>query len=410
MGERNPGLAAAVSALNAAGSLLNKTGYRPVSLDPDKLMEAARRRAGAGDFGDWDFQPSLQRLMAAYEAEAHLTMLGRITVRELIVSLLTNLLHMEAQRTRHPAIGDGQLAATLFIAGLPRTGTTLLHGLLAADPASRTPQTWEVMYPAQDHQASDDQLMDRCDGRLRWANRLAPGFKKIHPIAAVLPQECIAITAQVFQSIQFHTTHNVASYQDWLEQQDQALAYRFHRRLLQHLQFRRPVARWVLKAPGHLFALPGLLDEYPQARIVQTHRDPLRVMASMASLATVLRAAFSDRVDPRAIAEDWAERWGRALDHFLKARDQANPGQFLDVRYEDIEQKPMAVVEKIYDFCGWPLSDTARQRMDAFLAANPKNKHGVHRYSLSEYGLSRERELARFENYCDRFSIRTAEG
>ena len=148
--------------------------------------------------------------------------------------------------------------------------------------------------------------------RLAWANRLAPQFRKIHPIAHDLPQECIAITAQVFMSIQFHTTHDVPSYEDWFERESQQLAYAFHRRLLQHLQARQPGKRWVLKAPGHLLALDALLAQYPDARIIQTHRDPLRVMASMASHATVLRQAFSDRARPNEIAADWSDRWARA--------------------------------------------------------------------------------------------------
>jgi hypothetical protein len=155
--------------------------------------------------------------------------------------------------------------------------------------------------------------------RLAWADRLAPEFMRIHPIAADLPQECIAITAQVFMSIQFHTTHDVASYQDWFEGAPQKLGLDFHHRFLQHLQAKsatamdggsagnaggnfRPGDRWVLKAPGHLFALAGLLERYPDARIIHTHRDPLRVMASMASHATVLRRAFSDSAEPKRIA------------------------------------------------------------------------------------------------------------
>src|SRR5690606_22249030 len=190
-----------------------------------------------------------------------------------------------------------------------------------------------VMYPAAD--ASDPRAVARArartDARLGWANRLAPEFVRIHPIGADLPQECIAIQAQVFASIQFHTTHDVPSYEDWFERDGQELSYAFHYRFLQHLQAQRPGNRWVLKAPGHLFGLGALLARYPDARIVQTHRDPLRVMASMASHATVLRRAFSDAADPRRIAADWAERWARALETSLDVRGGAPPEQFLDV-------------------------------------------------------------------------------
>jgi hypothetical protein len=228
---------------------------------------------------------------------------------------------------------------------------------------------------------------------------------RIHPIAADLPQECIAITAQVFMSIQFHTTHDVPSYQNWLEAAPQRLGFDFHHRFLQHQQAKSAGARWVLKAPGHLFALEGLLERYPDARIIHTHRDPLRAMASMASHATVLRRAFSDSADPRKIAADWADRWARALEKFLAVRDRAPTAQFLDLNFESIERDPLGTVERVYDFLGWPLTDAARAAMQSFLDANPKNKHGVHSYTLQQFGLSRAVEAARFRDYCERFGI-----
>lgn len=386
---------------------MRRLGVDAPALEPEALLRAARRRTGLSRFGDWEFEEPLERLLRAYRDESHLTLLGRITVRELLVSLLENLLTMEQERAGAPAIERQSIEDPVFIIGLPRTGTTLLHGLMSQDPANRVPVTWEVMYPAgyPDDPEHIARVRARTAARLAWANRLAPEFKRIHPIAPDLPQECIAITAQVFMSIQFHTTHNVPSYEDWFERDSQALAYRFHHRLLQHLQARRPGKRWVLKAPGHLFALGALLERYPKAKIIQTHRDPLRVMASMASHATVLRRAFSDVAVPSEIAADWADRWARALDGFLAVRDLSPPEQFLDVAYEEIEGAPDATLERIYAFLGWPLGDEARSRMRAFLTANPKNKHGVHRYSLSQYGLDRDIELARFRRYCERFAI-----
>jgi hypothetical protein len=397
----------AVSALNAGGRALRRLGMAPPTLDLDSLRRAARRRAGYSDFGAWDLEEPLERLLRSYHDEAELTTLGRITVRELLVSLLDNLLRMEAERAANPAVERQRIVAPVFIVGLPRTGTTHLHGLISQDPANRAPLTWEVMYPAASvgARAEIDRVRARTATRLGWANRLAPEFMRIHPIAPDLPQECIAITAQVFMSIQFHTTHNVPSYQDWLEDASQALGFDFHRRLLQHLQAKRPGDRWVLKAPGHLFALEGLLQRYPDAKIIQTHRDPLRVMASMASHATVLRRAFSDHAEPRQIAADWTDRWARALDRFLAVRDRAPAGQFLDVSYESIEQNPLHTIEGVYDFLGWPLTREARGAINSFLTANPKNKHGVHRYTLEQFGLSRAAETARFRGYCERFGI-----
>jgi hypothetical protein len=183
--------------------------------------------------------------------------------------------------------------------------------------------------------------------------------------------------------------------------------------MLQHLQAHdgeRHAAngggcRWLLKAPGHLFSLDALLRQYPDAKIVQTHRDPLRVTASMASHASALRRAFSDTADPNAIAADWSRRWCDALHRFLAVRDAADPARFLDIAYADIETDLLGVIERIYDFAGWPFAGEGVTRMQEFLARNPKNKHGVHRYSLAQYGLSREQELARYRGYCERFAI-----
>ena len=401
------GLAAGVGALNAGGKALSRVGFDAPALDLESLKLAARRRARLDDFGDWPLGEPLTRLLESYRAEACLTTLGRVTVRELIISLLETLLQLEAERARTPRLENESIEAPVFIVGLPRTGTTLLHGLLSADPANRVPRTWEVMYPAGFPNDSDGiaRAHRQTAARLAWANRLAPQFRKIHPIAPDLPQECIAITAQVFMSIQFHTTHNVPSYEDWFENDSQQLAYAYHHRFLQHAQARGPAGRWVLKAPGHLFALDALLDRYDDARIIQMHRDPLRVMASMASHASVLRRAFSDRVDPGQVAADWTARWAGALEKFLTVRNRARAERFFDVSYDDIVSAPLATVERVYEFLGWTLSDEAQRAMGEYLDANPKNKHGAHRYSLAEYGLDRDTEIERFARYCKRFDI-----
>ena len=397
----------AVTALNTGGRALRKLGADPPSLEVVDLLHAAERRAGASELGAWPIEEPLERLLDSYRREAELTTLGRITVRELLVSVLENLLRLEQQRAANPAIERQTIADPVFIIGLPRTGTTHLHGLMSQDPANRAPFTWEVMYPAArgTTPAEIDPVRAHTQSRLDWANRLAPEFMRIHPIAPDLPQECIAIHAQIFMGIQFHTTHNVPSFQEWFERDSQDLAYDFHRRLLQHLQAHRPGSRWVLKAPGHLFSLGALLRRYPSARIVQTHRDPLRVMASMASHATVLRRAFSDNADPVEIAADWADRWARALDDFLAVRDRARPAQFLDVGYASIERAPLETVEHVYDFLGWPLTGAARTGIERFLAANPKDKHGAHRYTLEQYGLARAELARRFARYIDRFEL-----
>jgi hypothetical protein len=399
------GLRTGIAALNSVGAGLAAVGIKPPRLDVESLRRAAIRRAGCEDFGSWAIEEPMERLVRAYHDEAQLTTLGRITVHETLVSQLENLLHLEHDRARRPQIAEQSIRSPVFITGLPRTGTTLLHGLMTEDPENRVPLTWEVMYPASPGALDVTALRNKTNARLAWVSRLAPGFERIHPLEADLPQECIAITALAFMSIQFHTTHDVPSYEDWLEAGSQRLGYAFHHRLLQHLQSRRAGTRWVLKAPGHLFALAELLEQYPDARVIQTHRDPLRVVASMASLATVLKRAFSNAADAHRIGKDWADRWAMALERFLRVRDKSPAAQFMDISYEELVTEPIGTVESVYSFLGSSLCDEARSRMQAFIDRNPQNKHGRHRYSLSEYGLDAHGEAARFREYCERFGI-----
>jgi hypothetical protein len=396
-----------IGALNRSGNALRRLGFDRPRLDRESIVNAAINRAGSESFGSWPFHEPLDRLLSAYEKEAALSTIGRLSVRELLVSLLANLIHLERERKDKPAITDETIDAPIVITGLPRTGTTLLHGLIAQDPGVRTPKTWEVMYPAGFERTAQEiaSARRRTNARLAWANRLAPEFRRIHEIDADLPQECIAIMAQGLFSIQFHTTHHVPSYQDWFEQHGQRRAYEFHHRLLQHLQAKSPGGRWVLKAPGHLFGLGELLARYPDACIVHTHRDPVAVMGSIASLVTVLRRAFSDHVDPTDVGNDWCRRWGDALDRSLITRDSNPDTSFLDLGFDELASDPLVAVENVYDFAGLTLKETTRTAMQRFLDANPKNKFGTHRYSLRDFGLDRSQLRQRFAPYCERFGI-----
>ena len=275
--------------------------------------------------------------------------------------------------------------------------------LLAQDPANRVPETWEVMHPAP-IEGTEDKRIRRAARELAWMERLAPGFRVMHPLAPRLPQECIAIDSHTLQGYEFQTTHDVPGYQRWFEQRDKHAVYRHHKRFLQYLQWQRPrlhKAHWVLKAPAHLFGLAELLAVYPDAGIVQTHRNPLKVMASLASLSTMLRAAFSESVDPRAVGREMARRWGGGLLGALEQRDSGRlPAErFLDIDYRAIVEDPIDTVKTIYARFDRELTPTAERAMRAFLAANPKDKHGAHRYSLEQFGLDADEQDRRFAAY-----------
>ena len=348
-------------------------------------------------------EPALDRLIRACRGQADLTPVGRIAVRRHIADLLGNLARMQRTWAGGGPRDRERIDRPIFITGLPRTGSTLLHALLAQDPTNRTPASWEVMRPPT-APGQADRSIRYCDRRLRWARRLAPEFQAIHAVGATLPEECIAIHAYVFRSIVFHTTWRVPAYQDWLERDDQRIAYRFHRRFLEHLQYVGGYGRWILKAPGHMFGIRALAEVYPDATIVQTHRDPLRVAASLASQATVLRAAFSDRTNPAAIAQDWLERWWRANDNLLDFRERAD-NACIDVYYHELVKDPLATVRDLYAQLGRTLSVEARDRMARYLSDNPKGRHGSHRYSLEAFDLDSKAILDRLERYRSRFSI-----
>jgi len=397
-------------AMNAVGGALQALGLPLVRLDETSLLAEASRRTRLDDFGDGRFREPLRLLLDSYEREASLTLLGRFMARTDALRLLENRLRMTAEHRAHPEIAAGAVTAPLFVMGLPRTGTSILHELLAQDPASRVPMSWEVQVPWPPPEAATfdtDPRIAAVDKHLSGVDRILPDFKKIHPMGARLPQECVALTAHDFATMIFHTTHRVPSYQAWLETADLRWVYASHRRQLQYLQWKVPARRWVLKSPGHLWAFDALLSEYPDARIVQTHRDPLKVVASLTSLVTVLRSLASDSIDPLEIARDWTARLARGLDATMRIRaERALPSsQVLDVHFRELMADPIAMVRRIYEHFDMALSSTAEERMRRFLAGNPADKHGAHRYTLAAAGLDVREERRRFAEYQRGFGI-----
>lgn len=403
-------LGAAVRTANALGTLLNGYGRPLISLAEGDLLAAARRRTRLEDFGDDDFREPLRVILQGLEAEARLTPIGRIAAREDVVGLLANRLRLQEDGKRHPEIGAEQVRQPLFIVGMPRTGSTLLHHLLAQDSRSRVAQAWEVIAPSPPPEAATyttDPRIASADRKLGWFDLLAPEFKAIHPLGAQLALECIAIMSPSFRSPRFHTTYRLPTYQGWLEGQDLGPAYRLHRRVLQQLQWRGPAGRWVLKAPSHLFSFDSLLETYPDARIVQTHRDPLTVLASVASLTATLHGAFSHKVDLAEIGREVTHRWTHCLERAIQFRrnGMVAADRFIDIHYHDLIRDPMAAVRSIYARFGIPLRGAAQTRMRRYLDENPKDKHGTHRYTLSSFGLEPDDLIGRFKAYCDHFGV-----
>jgi len=399
-----------VAGLRAAGLPLGR-------IDVDSLLAAVQRETGLEDLGEGPFLEPLRLLIDSLEKEAELSFLGRNIAHRELGRVVRNRLQLVADRRAHPEIAAVEIRRPLVVVGLPRTGSTILHDILACDPANRAPLTWECNDPSPPPEAerySTDPRISANDRQLAGVDRLIPGFKAMHPMGATLAQECVVLFMHSVSSPIFHNTYRVPSYADWLDREcDWGPVYAFHRRQLQHLQWRCSRERWVLKSGGHMWGLEHLLETYPDACVVQTHRDPVKVATSFASLATLVRSMGSDAVDAAEVAADWTPRLAAALEHAIDVRDSGRfPAEhFCDVQFPDLLANPLGVVRRIYTHFGLELGDEADQRMRDFVAANPQGKHGTHFYRPEEYGLDVPTERERFRRYTERFGIEAeAEG
>jgi len=412
-----------VRAANLVGSALAALGARP-DLSAESLLRSARRRTGLEDFGDPSFREPLEVLVDSVEREAGLTPVGRLITRERLVGALGNRLRAERLFREHPQILDQRLEPPVVITGLQRTGTTFLHRLLAADPGLRALASWEAINPAPFLRPGADGE----DPRIRQARRseralafLAPDFFAIHPVEAEAPEEDVLLLDYAFLSTVPEATLRVPTYARWLESRDQTPAYRYMVRLLKLLQWRRSGERWVLKSPHHLEYLDTLLAVFPDARIIQTHRDPVTTVASFCSMIAHGRGVFSDRVDPVEVGRDWLRKTARMISRGMEVRARARDGgavaygacgggTFFDVRYEDLLRRPMEVIEEVYGFLGRPLGGRTREAVERARRENVQHRYGSHRYRLADFGLSPGDVRRSYGAYCEAFGFGDAAG
>lgn len=295
--------------------------------------------------------------------------------------------------------GARTLSEPVFILGLPRTGTTILHELLSLHPDLRAP-TFHESHHYPNHDWRDQAANVLTHIQLFCVDKLAPTFKRVHELKAHGPHECVSIQGYAFRSMHFHAAFRLPLYNQFMMSNfDWRPAYRLHNAYLSQLS--RPEDRWVLKAPGHMLGLQALLDEYPDARFIQTHRDPLEVIPSMASLTQSLRGMASRRINTAEIGHDVNELWHKGISNVLTLRrdDPEVNARFLDLDFSELTRDPIATLPKITSFLGSAMTDEYQQRLSAHMAENPRHKHGLHKYSLEQFGLEPDKLRPMYEDY-----------
>lgn len=377
-------------------------------MNAETVMAAAREQTGLTDIGDPAIVEGLEVLCRAYEEEAKFSARGRAIAEAELVTQLANRMKVEDWLTRHPELLERPIEKPLFVFGLPRTGTTLVINLLAADPARRSFLRWTAYDPVPPPRPEELTAGPRwkvMQDKNEMALKYMPEIAAIHYEEAHSPTECQFAMAPSFIAQVYESQADIPSYREWLfHRADIARAFRFEKRLLQVLQAEAP-GRWVLKNPWHPLWLDSLTEVFPDAQLVMTHRDPADVVGSIGSLIQYVRGIYSDEVDLHRIGETFMETFRIMIDRQQAFRDARGPDAILDVQYDAIMRDPLAEVRNIYAHFGEDFTPQAEAAMQAYMRDNPKGKHGKHSYSLETYGLTREGVHDAFADYIERYDI-----
>ena len=392
--------------INAMGDAVgNPRGL--VSLDPDELLAVATESVGEDDFGSETWREPFRRLACALDEEADLNTLGRLMTRqELIRGLRTRLLLQRARR-ENAAIENEAVTAPIVITGPARSGTTLLHHLLGKDPQLRAPLAWEVAHPVPLPGDSEDRRVElaECEFDL-WAD-IQPEQAAIHEHVARLPVECIHILALEYDPTYWVNMVNVPTWTLWRLFTDLEPVYRFHESFLQVLQHGEAPRRWILKSPAHLGRLATLFAVYPDARVIHTHRDPLKTVPSTVSMVATIHWLRTETVPAEDLAQLIPVGFHMLLTDVIEARtDRSLPDdQIVDIQYLDLMRDPVASIERLYSELGLAFDRRFADTIRSHRGTKPRTEHGVHGYSLEQFGLSADDLRRTFLNYTDHYGI-----
>jgi hypothetical protein len=335
-------------------------------------------------------------------SEADLTEAGEVMLRMRLAGALASRLRVEDTYRAHPEIDDEQVEGPVFVIGLPRTGTTALSQLVAADPQFRSLRLWESSSPcpppetATEH--SDPRIAD-AEAGLAMMNEMFPLMATMHHEDATGPTECQDLLGMSFRTVHFDGFARVPSYLEWVVDCDMAATYRYHRRVLRLLQWHCPPRLWHLKTPVHMFALDALLAAYPDAKFLWSHRDPAKVLGSVCSLIHYTRSWASDRDDSLELGSEELGRWSMAIDRAMDFRTRVGEDRFADLAWADLQTDPIAALEAAYERIGIGFSETSRAAVTAWAESHEPGTHGRHAYELAQFGLDAGQVHERFAGY-----------
>lgn len=368
----------------------------------EDLHASATKATGLEDFGtdDDNYREALGVLLDSYQQDADLTELGSKMSRFFLRNALVARLLSEASWKQHPQHADVLIERPIFVTGLPRTGTTVLHRLLTADPVHQGLQMWLAEFPqprpARDTW-SDNPVYRQLSEQFSQHHQDNPDYTGLHFMTADEVEECWQLLRQSLHSVSYETLAHVPTYANWLARQDWTPSYQRHRRNLQLIGLNDQEKRWVLKNPSHLFALGALLATYPDALVVQCHRPAETIMASMCSLSAHTTAGWSNSFVGGQIGTDALDTWSRGLELFNAERAKHDPAQFCDVDYAEFIADPVGTAAGVYRHFGLPYSEAARDAMTRMHAESQQGARAPkHRYSLADYGLTAEQVRERF--------------
>jgi hypothetical protein len=387
----------------------------PVEISEQAVLSEARERTGLSDFGADDFRERLRLWCQAVNEDAGLGAVGRIGVHRDIVRYAANRLRFEDLLHRHPEILDVRIQRPIIICGLPRSGTTHLLNLVAADTRLRSLQYWESLepIPVPGEEPGEDGVDPRLvRSRESYAQQdmMMPLLKNMHDMAPEHVHEEIELMCLDFSSYELEWIATVPRWRDYYLAQDQTDSYAYMKKVLQALQWLRGPDRWILKSPQHMEQLGPLLTTFPDATIVLTHRDPVSVIASAITMLSYGDRIRRKQVDPPAVATYWIDRVEKLLRACVRDRDLLPARQSIDVLFHEFMADDIAMVERIYALAGLEMTKAARGQLDAYMKANPRGKHGRIAYDLkADFGVEPGALRGRFDFYFDRFPIR-AEG